>query len=79
MPLINDWLKEILANMHISATFTLRLIANCSGVQFDAPVIESADEERLVFSSLVSLLMQFLRHKERKRLNGLRIGIYSTR
>lgn len=77
--LIEMWLVEILGNMNIDALFSVSIDGQLLKVQFANAVLDSAEEERLLFSSLVSLLMQFLRHKERKRLNGLRVGIYANR
>jgi predicted RNA-binding protein Jag len=76
---IAAWLKDILGAMQIATPFGVSVERTMLRIEFKERVLESADEEHLFFSSLVAILMQFLRHKEKKRLGGLRISICANR
>lgn len=79
LEMIGDWLREILTRMNITTKFGVSLDRGLLKIQFDGPVVESADGERILFASLVALLLQFLRRAEKKKLRGLRLAIVSRR
>lgn len=79
LEMVGDWLRVLLQKMAISTKFGMSLDRGLLKIQFDAPVIESVDNERILFASLVALLLQFLRRHEKKKLRGLRLAITSRR
>ena len=77
--LIGDWLRGMLKEMNVAAKFGIALERGLLKIQFDKPVLASEESERILFASFVSLLLQFLRRHEKKKLRGLRLVIVSRR
>ncbi len=76
---VGDWLRDMMRIMGVTVPFTMTVDRQLLRIQFENAVIESADTERLLFVSLVSLLMQFLRRKYKSKLRELRVSIFSNR
>ncbi len=76
---VNTWVVELLDAMGIKANFTLSVSQHLLRVVFDKPIISDIGDERLLFSSLAYLLMQFLKRKYKKKFSGHKLAIVSVK
>lgn len=76
---VNTWVVELVDAMGIKANFTLSVSQHLLRVVFDKPIISDVGDERLLFSSLAYLLMQFLKRKYKKKFRGHKLAIVSVK
>ena len=76
---LNNWIDELVKLMQLKTTFTLTVNQHLLKIIFNSPVVENANDERLLFSGLAYLLMQFLKRKYKKKFGGHRLAITSIR
>ena len=74
---ITLWIKEIKTIINIPLSFNTKIEKKTLTIIFANPVLAGIDEERLLFSGLSYLLIQFLKKKHRKKLLGYRLIITS--
>jgi len=76
---ITTWLKELTKNMQIDTPFTMQSNRKMAKVIFDGYVLETQEEERLLFSGFSYLLMQFLKKTNKKKYQGYQLILTSKR
>ncbi len=73
-----QWLKDTLALMNLShRSFTVEAKNYYLKFNFDGPLIEDIERERLLFRSLAHLVMQILRNRFKKGFRGFKIILNS--
>lgn len=80
--LINDattWLKEAVAIIGLPTSIKAEVNKKALVLTFTDNVLETQDEERLLFSALSSLLMQIMKKKHKKKFHGYQMIITSKR
>lgn len=76
---VKIWLQNLIEKMGISVPFTMRPEHHLLKIEFERPIFEGYNEERMIFSSFAYILMQFLKRKHKKRFRGSRLAIVSKR
>lgn len=76
---VKNWLKNLAEKMEINTPFSMRPEGHLLKIEFEKPILEGYNEERMVFSSFAYILMQFLKRKHKKRFKGCRLAIVSKR
>jgi predicted RNA-binding protein Jag len=69
------WLKELVVVMGMSPVFATKFDNRMLTVTFEESLLETAEEEKMLFISLSYLLMQFLKKKYKKKLRGYHLII----
>ena len=73
-----EWVKETLSLMNLShRSFTVEAKNYYLKFNFDGPLIEDIERERLLFRSLAHLVMQILRNRFKKGFRGFKIILNS--
>jgi predicted RNA-binding protein Jag len=76
---VTTWLTEITKTLKISVPFKVKTNKKSLTLTFDRDVLPTREDERLLFSGLSYLLIQFLKKKYKKKYQGYRIVITSKR
>ncbi|MBU1007607.1 Jag N-terminal domain-containing protein [Candidatus Dependentiae bacterium] len=76
---ITSWLTEITKTIGLPSSFKVESDKKILTITFDSDVMPSQDEERLLFSGLSYLLIQFLKKKHKKKYQGYRLMLTSKR
>lgn len=82
IPMINDmtaWLQEIIKLLGFSETFKTSTTKKALTITFNKALTENKDDERLLFSSLSYLLINFMKKKQKKKLQGYQIILTSKK
>lgn len=74
---INGWLQELAGIMQLNVEHKSTVDTKTLTLTFINPVIEGAEDERLLFSGLSYTLMQFLKKKYKKKFQGYRLLLTS--
>lgn len=74
---ISVWLKEMLSIMNIQTTFTTKIDKKGLLINFDKNLLDSADDERLLFINMSFVLIQFLKKQHKKKFRGFHILLQS--
>jgi len=74
---ITSWLTEILKGMEVESTFKVKEYKKALNITFDKRVLATSDDERLLFSGLSYLLIQFLKKKHKKKYQGYKLILSS--
>jgi len=73
------WMKEMLTIMGIQAKATTKIDRKALLVNFDHTLLDSPEDERLLFINMSFALIQFLKKKHKKKFRGFHIIIQSPR
>jgi predicted RNA-binding protein Jag len=76
---ITNWLTDILKKINLQPGFKANVNLKALTITFDRDVLKTKEEERLLFSSLSYLLIQFLKKKHKKKYQGYQLIITSRR
>ena len=71
------WMKEMLAIMSIQSKATTKIDRKALMVNFDNALLDSPEDERLLFINMSFALIQFLKKKHKKKFRGFHIIIQS--
>jgi len=71
------WMKEMLAIMGIQSKATTKIDRKALMVNFDNVLLDSPEDERLLFINMSFALIQFLKKKHKKKFRGFHIIIQS--
>lgn len=74
---VSEWLTDLVKIMNFQVPFNVKINKKNLSFIFDRNVLESRDEERLLFSGLSYLLVQSLKKKYKKKFQGYRLIITS--
>jgi len=75
--IIDSWLSEALAIMNVRVAYTIKSDQKTLTIVFKDGIVNTSDEERMLFSSFSSLFMQALKKKYRNRFKGFKIILHS--
>lgn len=76
---VTQWLTEMIKSLGISATFKVKAVKKILTLSFDQEIFEKHEEEKYLFSGLSYLLIQFLKKKHKKKFQGYKLLISSSR
>jgi spoIIIJ-associated protein len=76
---ITSWLTEMTKTMKLTYSFKVQTQKKILTITFDKEVLATTEDERLLFSGLSYLLIQFLKKKHKKKYQGYKIMLTSKR
>ena len=76
---ITSWLTELTKAMNLNSSFKVNVQKKIITLTFDGQILATTDDERLLFSGLSYLLIQFLKKKHKKKYQGYKIMLTSKR
>jgi hypothetical protein len=76
---VNAWMSELATVMNITTPFKIQLNKKALFITFESPVLSGQEDERLLFSALSYLLVQFMKKKNKKKFQGYQLVLSSKR
>jgi predicted RNA-binding protein Jag len=73
--LIETWLKEMISHLGRESTVTRSQEGSQLTLTLSAPLADTPEAQKGLYSSISSLLLQFLRKKHKQRLRGHRLSV----